>query len=201
MTTQLIFASHNKNKASEINALTDSSVNIVTLDEVGISEDIPETAKTLEGNAQIKARYAFQKTRSACFADDTGLEVEALNGAPGVYSARYAGEDGNAENNIKKLLTQLGNNSNRKARFRTVIVFIDNDGQEYKFEGIVEGVITDQKYGNNGFGYDPIFIPTDKDINPQNLTFAQMDLSVKNKISHRARAINLFISFLQNRNR
>lgn len=201
MTTQLIFASHNKNKASEINALTDSSVNIVTLDEVGISEDIPETAKTLEGNAQIKARYTFQKTRSACFADDTGLEVEALNGAPGVYSARYAGEDGNAENNIKKLLTQLGNNSNRKARFRTVIVFIDNDGQEYKFEGIVEGVITDQKYGNNGFGYDPIFIPTDKEINPQNLTFAQMDLSVKNKISHRARAINLFISFLQNRNR
>ncbi len=198
MTTNLIFASHNKNKAAEINALTEPQIHVSILDELGIVDEIPETSNTLDGNALIKARFAHEKTGMPCFADDTGLEVEALNGEPGVYSARYAGEDCNAENNMTKLLQKLGGNSNRAARFRTVIAYIDSAGEEHMFEGIVNGVIAYTKAGDNGFGYDPIFIPIDAEANPtQTLTFAQMDLTTKNRISHRARAIGNFVSFLK----
>ncbi len=197
--TTLIFASHNKNKAAEINALTEPNIHISTLNEVGISDEIAETAQTLEGNALIKARFARQKTGKACFADDTGLEVEVLGGEPGVYSARYAGEDCNSENNIDKLLSKLSNATNRKARFRTVVAYISADGKEHLFEGIVEGQIAHKRAGSNGFGYDAVFIPTDDNINPNGtLTFAQMDLTVKNQISHRARAISKFVEFIAN---
>lgn len=195
--TTLIFASHNKHKAAEINALTEPNIHVATLSEVGITDEIAETAQTLDGNALIKARFAYQKTQQACFADDTGLEVEALDGEPGVYSARYAGENCNSENNINKLLSKLSNTTNRRARFRTVVAYIDTTGKEHLFEGIVEGRIAYERAGNNGFGYDPIFVPTDVVANPTDtLTFAQMDLSVKNKISHRARAISKFVEFL-----
>jgi len=191
---QLVFASHNKNKASEINALLNPEFNVSILDEVGISDDIPETADTLAGNALIKARFTFQKTGKSCFADDTGLEVEALNGAPGVYSARFAGPECNSNDNIDKLLSLLLDSSNRTARFRTVIAYISDDGQEHLFEGIVNGQITTERCGNGGFGYDPVFMPDEAN----GLTFAQMSLSDKNTISHRGRAIAQFVQYLKN---
>ncbi|MCQ2228493.1 MAG: RdgB/HAM1 family non-canonical purine NTP pyrophosphatase [Bacteroidales bacterium] len=191
---QLIFASHNKHKASEINALLNPDFQVSILDEVGISDDIPETADTLAGNALIKARFTFEKTGKSCFADDTGLEVDALNGAPGVYSARFAGPECNSDNNIDKLLSLLQGSANRSARFRTVIAYITDDGKEHMFEGIVNGKITSQRMGTEGFGYDPVFMPDEAN----GLTFAQMPLSSKNTISHRGRAIAQFVHYLKN---
>lgn len=193
---QILFASHNHNKAAEINNILQPDFSVVTLDEIGINTDIPETADTILGNALIKAHFAFEATKQLCFADDTGLEVEALNGAPGVYSARFAGPECNADNNMDKLLQLLGNNDNRKARFRTVIAFIDNNGNEHIFEGIVNGQITHERHGNEGFGYDPIFMPDEAN----GLTFAQMTIADKNTISHRARAIAQFVNYIKNNN-
>lgn len=188
---EIIFATHNKNKAREIERLCDNSVKIITLDEIGCTDDIPETATTLEGNALLKARYAYNKFGKACLADDTGLEVEVLGGEPGVYSARYAGLDGNAENNMQKLLTNMNGKENRQARFRTVLAYIDN-GNELLFEGIVNGTITEDKRGTEGFGYDPIFAPE----GCNGLTFAEIALDEKNKISHRGTAIKKFIEHI-----
>lgn len=190
---EILFATHNKNKAKEISALLQNKYSILTLDDLDINEEIPETAKTLEGNALIKAKFLFEKYKKPCFADDTGLEVEALNGAPGVYTARYSGEDCNPDKNMQKLLLALDGVDNRRARFRTVIAYVDNGIVEY-FEGIVEGEIAKSKRGTEGFGYDPIFIPKESN----GLTFAEMGLAQKNLISHRARAIQKFITYLNN---
>lgn len=187
---KLVFATHNKNKAREIQALLPKNIEILTLDDIGCTEDIPETANTLEGNAWIKANYVRQKYGLPCFADDTGLEIEALNGEPGVYSARYAGEHKSSEDNMKLVLEKLKNEGNRNAQFRTAISLII-DHQEYLFEGIVKGEITREKRGLEGFGYDPIFEPENS-----LLTFAEMDLEEKNKISHRGRALAEMIAFL-----
>lgn len=195
---KFLFASHNHNKAKEINAIlaksSDAELSVVTLDEMGLSEDIPETADTLEGNAIIKAQYAFQHTGNEAFADDTGLEVEALNGAPGVHTARFADESCDPNKNMAKLLDLLANVDNRKARFRTAIAYIDNDGNQHIFEGVVNGRIALHKSGCEGFGYDPVFIPDEN--NPNGLTFAEMSLDAKNLISHRARAIAQFIDYI-----
>ncbi|MCQ2227813.1 MAG: RdgB/HAM1 family non-canonical purine NTP pyrophosphatase [Bacteroidales bacterium] len=192
---KLVFASHNKHKAQEIANLLNSEYEISTLDEIGLTEEIAETAETLEGNALIKARYVYEKTRCDCFADDTGLIVDAIGGAPGVYSARFAGEDGNAERNMAKLLAMMDGKDNRAARFKTVVVYI-SDGKEYVFDGIVEGEITTEKHGNEGFGYDPVFAP----VEAGGKTFAEMTLDEKNLISHRARAVKKFVEFLKGRN-
>lgn len=191
--TEIIFASHNHNKAAEINKILAPDITVHTLDEMGITEDIEETADNLVGNALIKARYVYAKTGKDCFADDTGLEVDALNGAPGVHSARYAGEECDSQKNMNKLLAELHGNPSRKARFRTVIAYI-KDGKEYLFEGIVDGSIATAQSGNGGFGYDPIFVPDEG----AGLTFAEMSLEQKNKISHRARAIAKFVTFVKN---
>lgn len=190
--TEIIFASHNHNKAAEINKMLAPDIMVHTLDEIGITEDIEETSDNLVGNALIKARYVYTKTGKDCFADDTGLEVDALNGEPGVHSARYAGEECDSQKNMQKLLSNLAGQHNRSARFRTVIAYIKN-GQEFLFEGVVEGSIATSASGNGGFGYDPIFIPTEG----EGLTFAEMSLDDKNKISHRARAIAKFVSFVK----
>lgn len=190
--TEIIFASHNHNKAAEINKMLAPDIMVHTLDEIGITEDIEETSDNLVGNALIKARYVYAKTGKDCFADDTGLEVDALNGEPGVHSARYAGEECDSQKNMQKLLSNLAGQHNRSARFRTVIAYIKN-GQEFLFEGVVEGSIATSASGNGGFGYDPIFIPTEG----EGLTFAEMSLDDKNKISHRARAIAKFVSFVK----
>ncbi len=192
---KLVFASHNKHKAQEIANLLNSEYEISTLDEIGLTEEIAETAETLEGNALIKARYVYEKTCCDCFADDTGLIVDAIGGAPGVYSARFAGEDGNAERNMAKLLAMMDGKDNRAARFKTVVVYI-SDGKEYVFDGIVEGEITTEKHGNEGFGYDPVFAP----VEAGGKTFAEMTLDEKNLISHRARAVKKFVEFLKGRN-
>ncbi len=190
---KLLFASHNRNKAVEIATQLGDKIDIATLDDLGVTDEIDETAATFEGNALIKARYLFNRFRQACFADDSGLEVEALNGAPGVRSARYAGEPSNAENNMNKLLSELEGAENRRAQFRTVLAYIDADGRETLFEGVVKGRILTEKIGTEGFGYDPIFAPEDAD----NQSFAQMSLSEKNLISHRGRAIAQFVEFLR----
>lgn len=188
----LVFATGNKHKAEEVQDFLGKSFALYCLKDVGITEDIPETADTLEGNALQKAKYVYNKTGKSCFADDTGLEVNALNGAPGVYTARYAGESCSSEDNINLLLKNLENVQDRTARFRTVIAYIDNNGSIHYFEGIAEGSIIQQRCGNQGFGYDPVFIPKGYDK-----TFAQLPLSEKNKISHRALAMQKFISFLK----
>ncbi len=187
---KLVFATNNKHKLSEVSSVSNSHFQIVSLAEIGCTDDIPETAETLEGNALIKARWIHEKYGFDCFADDTGLEVEALDGRPGVYSARYAGEDGNAERNIEKLFSELAGSVNRKAQFRTVITLIMNDEIHY-FEGIVRGEIITEKRGSEGFGYDPVFVPEGF-----SQTFAEMGAEIKNKISHRALAVNKLISFL-----
>ncbi|MEN9304316.1 MAG: hypothetical protein RL264_2745 [Bacteroidota bacterium] len=179
----LIFASQNENKAREIEFALDQQLKVVTLAAMDYHDDIPETAETLEGNALLKARTIFEEFGQACFADDTGLEVVALNGAPGVYSARYAGEEKSAKANMEKLLLELENEPNRKAQFRTVIALIDENG-EHLFEGKVEGSIAFEPSGNEGFGYDPIFIPEN-----ETRTFAEMSLEEKNRLSHRKRAV------------
>lgn len=179
---ELVFATQNPHKAREIEAKLGDGFTIISLDTLGITEEIPETAPTLEGNALMKARYVYEKTGRNCFADDTGLEVEALNGEPGVYSARYAGLQRNPEDNIRLLLEKLQPHSNRKARFRTVIALII-EGEEYTFDGIAGGEIINSKRGEEGFGYDPVFVPTG-----HTRTFAEMTLDEKNELSHRAKA-------------
>ena len=179
---KIILASNNPNKLIEFRAIF-TNHNIMSLSELGFNKDIPETGSTLEENALIKVREIFKLTNAICISDDTGLEVEALNSAPGVFSARYAGEPSNAKKNIKKLLNELENIGNRGARFRTVIAYKDSN-QELLFEGIVEGSISLEPKGISGFGYDPIFTP-----NNHQLTFAEMPIDIKNSISHRANAI------------
>jgi XTP/dITP diphosphohydrolase len=188
---KLVFATHNSNKAGEIKPLLEPYFKVTTLNEAGITEEIPETADTIEGNALLKARFVYNRLKSDCFADDTGLEVDALNGMPGVISARYAGEDKSAADNITKLLQELKPHSKRSAKFRTCIAAIIN-GKEYMFEGAVKGTISTEPMGKQGFGYDPVFIPEGYDM-----SFAQMTLEEKNRISHRAVAVNKFVEFLK----
>jgi XTP/dITP diphosphohydrolase len=199
MLTQLVFATANKNKVAEIQALIPSHIQLLSLGEIGVTEDIPETQPTIEGNASQKAFYVYEKYHKNCFADDTGLEIEALDNRPGVLSARYAGEAKNADDNMKKILHEMQGITNRKARFKTVISLVI-DGRELQFEGIVNGTILTEKRGTKGFGYDPVFAP---DIFPLSLeegvgqrSFAEMDLSEKNKISHRALAVNKLVEYL-----
>jgi XTP/dITP diphosphohydrolase len=189
---KLVFATNNEHKLTEIQSMLGNRFQLLSLSDIGCEDDIPETCDTLEGNASQKARYIFDKYGLNCFADDTGLEVEALGMAPGVYSARYAGPQRNSVDNMNKLLWELDKINNRKARFRTVISFIMN-GSETLFEGIVEGQILRSPRGEQGFGYDPVFQPDGFD-----LSFAEMKLSEKNKISHRGRAFTKLINFLNN---
>ena len=188
---ELIFATNNENKRTEIQELLPGNIQLYKLKDVNITEDIPEEAATLEGNAIAKARYVFNATGKSCFADDTGLEIEALNNEPGVYSARYAGESKDSEANIDKVLRKLNGISYRNARFRTVICLIVNN-IELIFEGIVNGSITEERSGDRGFGYDPVFMPES-----EHRTFGEMPLDEKNKISHRAEAFNKFIRYIQ----
>lgn len=187
---KLVFASNNKNKIAEIQSMLPESIKILSLEDINCLEDIPETADTIEGNAILKADYVTQKYGYDCFADDTGLEVNALNGEPGVYSARYAGEQKNADDNMNKLLEALKNEKNRSAHFKTVIT-LNLAGKQYLFTGIAKGEITLRKTGTNGFGYDPIFKPEN-----YNETFAELPLEVKNKIGHRGKAVHQLIDFL-----
>ncbi|MDY0989888.1 non-canonical purine NTP diphosphatase [Flavobacterium sp. CFBP9031] len=187
---KLVFASNNKNKIAEIQSMLPESIKILSLEDVNCFEDIPETADTIEGNAILKADYVTQKYGYDCFADDTGLEVNALNGEPGVYSARYAGEQKNADDNMNKLLDALKNEENRNAQFKTVIT-LNLNGKQYLFTGIAKGEITLTKTGTNGFGYDPIFKPENF-----NETFAELPLETKNTIGHRGKAVKQLIDFL-----
>ncbi len=186
----IIFATNNKNKIREIRHVLGNSFTLLSLNDIKMDEDIPENEDTLEGNALEKARYIFKATGMNVFADDTGLEVEALDGQPGVHSARFAGDDKDSNANIDKLLKLMNESPNRNARFRTVIALIF-DGKEYLFEGIVNGKIIREKRGQEGFGYDPVFVPDGRSC-----TFAEMELSEKNLISHRARAFEKLKSFL-----
>jgi XTP/dITP diphosphohydrolase len=188
---KLVFASNNHNKILEIRHQLPKEIELLSLEDIGCHEDIPETADTIEGNAVLKANYVTQKYGYNCFADDTGLEVEALNGAPGVYSARYAGEQKNASHNIDKLLAELEGESNRNARFKTVIA-LNLDGEQHLFTGIVDGEITTERAGDNGFGYDPVFKPEGLSY-----TFAQISLDEKQALSHRGRAVGQLIEFLK----
>ena len=188
---EIVFASNNPNKLKEIELLLPSNFFIKGLSSIGCTEEIPETQATIEGNALQKANYIYDKYQVNCFADDTGLEVNALNGRPGVYSARYAGEEKNAQNNMKKILTELSGNKNREALFKTVVALIWQ-GKQYLFEGIVTGVITEKMSGTAGFGYDPIFMPSGFAR-----TFAEMNMQEKNQISHRARAVAKLVDFLK----
>ena len=187
---KLIFATNNQHKTQEIRSVLKGSFDIITLQEAGIDIEIPEPYDTLEENASTKAATIYQLTQTSCFGEDTGLEVDALNGAPGVKSARYAGDGRDFNANVEKLLADLKNKPNRQARFRTVISLILN-GKEYQFEGICEGRITEKPAGNAGFGYDPVFVPQ-----PDNRTFAEMTLEEKNIYSHRAKAMDQLIRFL-----
>lgn len=187
----LVFATNNPYKLKEILNVIGNKFNVLSLKDIHCTEDIPETAETIEENASLKSTFIFNKYNFDCFADDTGLEVDILNGKPGVHSARYAGEGKNSDDNVNKLLTELDGKKNRKARFKTVISLIIK-GKEYLFEGIVNGVIIDQKRGTEGFGYDPVFIP-----DGYTKTFAEMSLEEKNKISHRSQATNKLIEFLK----
>lgn len=193
MTTTLVFASQNKNKIKEIQALLPKKIQINSLSDIGCLIDIPETGTTLEENAKLKADYVKEHYQLDCFADDSGLEVEALNGAPGVYSARYAGDQKNSKDNMDLLLKNLAGKTNRKACFKTVIA-LNYQGQQFLFTGIVKGQISLEKKGTQGFGYDPIFIPEG-----YNQTFAEMSLEEKGKISHRALATQQLVDFLCNR--
>ncbi len=188
---ELVFATNNKNKVKEIKALLPSSMKILTLSEIGCTEEIEETEETIEGNAKLKANYITKKYGYDCFADDTGLEVDALNGAPGVYSARYAGENVTYEDNVQKILHEMKEKSNRKSQFRTVVA-LNFKGEQYLFEGVCKGGITSEKHGNDGFGYDPIFRPLGF-----KQTFAEMSLAEKGKISHRGLAVQKLINFLK----
>ncbi|KAB2859428.1 MAG: non-canonical purine NTP diphosphatase [Flavobacteriales bacterium] len=191
MMMKLVFATNNKNKIKEIKHLLNNSLEILSLEDIQCFEDIPETSDTIEGNAIQKAQYVYENYGYNCFADDTGLEIEALNGEPGIYSARYAGEEKNPDMNMNKVLDKLKNISNRNARFKTVIALIV-DGKTTCFEGIVEGEITHAKSGSEGFGYDPIFMPKG-----YNKTYSEMSLDIKNTMSHRAIATKKLIAFLK----
>lgn len=186
---KIVFATNNAHKLSEVSAIL-SDYEIVSLSEIRCFDNIPETADTLEGNALLKAQYIFEKFGINCFADDTGLEVDALNGEPGVYSARYAGEENNAHNNMMKLLERLSENTNREAHFRTVIALIE-DGEVQYFEGRIDGQIAKEPQGRAGFGYDPIFVPLGYEK-----SFAELGTEEKNKISHRALAVQKLVSYL-----
>jgi XTP/dITP diphosphohydrolase len=186
----LVFASNNKHKIKEINSLLGDSFTLLSLHDINITEDIPEEEPQIEGNALAKARFVFNTCGLNVFADDTGLEITALNGLPGVNSARFAGENKDSSANIEKVLSLLGNTENRQARFRTVIALII-EKKEYLFEGIVNGTIIREKKGTEGFGYDPIFVPEGKIR-----TFAEMELAEKNTVSHRARAFEKLKEFL-----
>ena len=190
MRKKLVFATNNAHKLEEIRAILNDKVDILSLSDIGCHADIPETADTLEGNARQKAMYIYEHYGMDCFADDTGLEVESLNGAPGVYSARYAGEGHDSQANMRKLLHEMQGKNNRKAQFRTIISLIEK-GEEHQFEGTVKGQIIEEKRGETGFGYDPIFQPEGYE-----LTFAELGHDVKNKISHRARAVAALCEYL-----
>ena len=191
---KLVFATNNPHKLEEIRAILGSKLEILSLADIGCDADIPETAETLEGNALIKAHYVYDYYKLDCFADDTGLEVDALHGLPGVHTARYAYPDRhNPEANMIKLLEALRENNDRNARFRTVIALIEK-GKEHLFEGVVEGVIAREKSGTQGFGYDPVFIPEGN-----SKTFAELGEDIKNTISHRARAVQKLAEYLASR--
>jgi len=188
---QLVFASNNKNKILELQSMLPDTIRVLSLESIGCFEDIPETAGTIEGNAIQKANYVTEKFGYNCFADDTGLEVDSLNGDPGVYSARYAGEQRNADDNMNKLLDALASKNNRAAQFKTVMA-LNLNGKQHLFTGIAKGLITSKKIGDQGFGYDPIFQPDGYEE-----TFAQLSLEIKNKISHRGKATKKLIDFLK----
>lgn len=186
----LIFATNNQHKLEEVQSLIGDNFELKSLNDINCTDDIPETGHTFHANASQKSHYIFERFKTDCFADDSGLEVDALNGEPGVYSAHYNGTR-DAEQNLQLVLDKLGSNINRKARFKTVISLICK-GSEYFFEGVAEGKITNKRSGNKGFGYDPIFQPDGYDI-----TFADMDLAEKNRISHRAKAMEQLVAFLK----
>lgn len=192
---KIVFATNNENKLAEVRGMLNGDIEVLSLADIGCEVDIPETGSTLEENALIKARYVFEHYNMPCFADDTGLEIEALGGAPGVLSARYGGGKGhNSEANIQRVMRELKGKANRRARFRTVIALIQQAGTAPElFEGIVNGAITTKRSGDEGFGYDPIFRP-----DGFNNTFAKMGNEKKNKISHRARAVEKLVEFLNN---
>ena len=190
MKKKFVFATNNAHKLEEVTAILGNKIELLSMKDIHCHADIPETADTLEGNALLKARYIFENYQLDCFADDTGLEVEALNGEPGVYSARYAGDGHNAEANMLKLLHAMEGIENRKAQFRTAFALII-DGKEHLFEGVIKGEIIKTRKGNSGFGYDPIFVPEG-----YTQTFAEMGNELKNKISHRAIATNKLCKFL-----
>lgn len=189
--SEIVFATNNAHKLEEIIRICPQELKLVSLSDLGFFDDIPETGMTLSENASQKAWFIYNKFKKNCFADDTGLEIEALNGAPGVFSARYAGEARDAKQNMELVLTQMNAVENRSARFRTVISLII-DGNEYQFEGVVNGAIATSPQGEQGFGYDPVFVPEGFDI-----TFAQMEMTVKNKISHRGRAVAALVDFFK----
>jgi XTP/dITP diphosphohydrolase len=190
MIDSIVFATNNPHKLREIREIIGNSISILSLGDIGFSGEIPETQDTLEGNARQKARFIFDNTHRTCFADDTGLEIDFLDGRPGVYSARYAGESCSFDDNIRKVLEELKDAGNRKARFRCVVCLI-LDGQEYLFEGKVEGTILKERKGIDGFGYDPVFQP-----DGHNQTFAEMPAYLKNGISHRGKAIARMLRFI-----
>lgn len=189
---QLVFATNNAHKLEEVESKLAGRIKVLSLNDINCHDDIEETGVTFAENASIKSRYIYNKYQVNCFGDDSGLEVDALNGEPGVYSARYAGKHGDHAANMEKVLTNLGDNTNRKARFRTVISLMWN-GEEHFFDGAVEGTIRNELSGNGGFGYDPIFQPDGYDV-----TFAEMTLDEKNSISHRAIAVEKLTEFLKN---
>lgn len=186
----LVFATHNVNKLKEVSLLLPKDIRLISLEDLGCHEEIPETGTTLEANAQLKADYITHRYGISCFADDTGLIIDVLNGAPGVHSARFAGEEKDSEKNIEKVLFKLKNITSRTARFKTVIA-LNLNKERILFEGVVEGTITKEKKGAEGFGYDPIFIPIGYDQ-----TFAQLPIEIKNEISHRGKALQKLIAYL-----
>lgn len=191
---KLVFATHNQHKLRELQQIIKNDIQLISLDDLNYSTEIEETGNTLVENALLKARFIYERYSISTFADDTGLEIDALNGAPGVYSARFAGEDKSAVNNMNKVLDLMKGLTNRKARFKTVIALVLN-GKEFLFEGVVEGNILETPVGTNGFGYDPIFQPAGHSI-----SFAQMDSETKNRISHRGKAVEKLVSFLNQLN-
>ena len=191
---ELIIASQNQNKLVEFKKILGDKINLFSLSDIGLNQEIPENEKTIKKNAMFKAKFVNTQTGKNVFADDTGLEIDSLNGEPGVYSARYSGVERNSDKNIELVLTKLKNKSNRNSRFKTIISLI-LDGKSVNFEGVVEGKITEEKRGTNGFGYDPIFQP-----NGYASTFGEMSLKEKNKISHRSIAINKMVQYLKENN-
>ena len=191
---ELIIASQNQNKLVEFKKILGDKINLFSLSDIGLNQEIPENEKTIKKNAMFKAKFVNTQTGKNVFADDTGLEIDSLNGEPGVYSARYSGVDRNSDKNIELVLTKLKKKSNRNSRFKTIISLI-LDGKSVNFEGVVEGKITEEKRGSNGFGYDPIFQP-----NGYSSTFGEMSLKEKNKISHRSIAINKMVQYLKENN-